>query len=69
MNTPKIITIENRNMKIFYSKMEIRKRFMWEKKISFETKGMIVKHSLDIGFNDIKFVYAYGEKKHLLYVT
>ena len=32
------------------------------KLITFETNDMKVKYSLDLGFNDIKFPYVYGEE-------
>ena len=35
---------------------------MGENVIIFETKDIIVKESLDLGFNSIKFPYAYGEE-------
>ena len=35
---------------------------MGEKVITFETNDILVKHSLDPGFNDIEFPYAYGEE-------
>ena len=34
--------------------------FVGEKVFSFETNDIIVQHSLDLGFNDINFLYAYG---------
>ena len=35
---------------------------MGEKVINFETNDIKVKYSLDLGFNYIKFPYAYGEE-------
>ena len=35
---------------------------MGEKVITFETKDIIVKDSLYLGFKDIKFPYVYGEE-------
>ena len=35
---------------------------MGEKVITFETNNIIVKIPLDLGFNDIKFPYTYGEE-------
>ena len=35
---------------------------MGEKIISFETNDKIVKYSSELGFNDIKFPFAYGEE-------
>ena len=35
--------------------------YVREKKFSCETKDIIVKYYLDLGFNDIKIPYAYGE--------
>ena len=35
---------------------------MGEKVISFETNDKIVKFSSELGFNDIKFPFAYGEE-------
>ena len=35
---------------------------MGGKTITFETNDIIVKFSLHLGFNDIKFPYAYGEQ-------
>ena len=61
MNT-QIITLENRKMKIFHSKLRVKKYiYVGEKIITFQTND-IVKYSLDLGFNDIKFPYAYGEE-------
>ena len=34
---------------------------MGEKVISFETNDTILKYSSELGFNDVKFPYAYGE--------
>ena len=35
---------------------------MGEKVITFERNDIMVKNSLELGFNDIKFPYAYGEE-------
>ena len=35
---------------------------MGEKLLAFETDDKIVKHSSEIGFNDVKFPYAYGKE-------
>ena len=35
---------------------------MGEKVINFETNDIKVNYSLDLGFNHIKFPYAYGEE-------
>ena len=35
---------------------------MGEKIFSFETNDEIVKYSSELGFNDIKFPFAYGEE-------
>ena len=35
--------------------------YVGEKVITFDTNDILVKYSLDLGFNDIKFPYAYGE--------
>ena len=35
--------------------------FVGEKVNSFETNDIIVKYSSELGFNDINFLYAYGE--------
>ena len=37
--------------------------YVAEKAVTFETNHIIVKTSLHLGFNDIKFPYAYGEEK------
>ena len=63
MNTQKIILIENRTKKLFYSKLEIKKYiYVGEKVTTFETNDVLVKFSLDIGLNDNNFPYAYGEE-------
>ena len=50
-------------MKIFYSKLKIKKCIhVGEKLISFKTNDEIVKYSSEYGFNDIKFSFAYGEE-------
>ena len=36
--------------------------YVGEKIFTFETNDILVKYSLDLGFNDIKFPYAYGEE-------
>ena len=35
---------------------------MGEKVLTFETNDIIVKYSSEIGFNDVKFPYAYGKE-------
>ena len=62
MNTQKFITLENQTMKFFYSKLEIKKYvFVGEEVVAFETNDIMVEYSVDLGFNDIKFPYAYAE--------
>ena len=70
MNTQKIITLENQTMKFFYSKSE-RKIYLCERKSIYflETNKVIVNYSLDIGFNDITFPYAYGEENIYFYAS
>ena len=59
MNTEKIITLENRMMKIFYSKIENKKFIhLGETLFSFETNDEIVKYCSEHGFNDVKFPFA-----------
>ena len=36
--------------------------YVGQKVITFETSDIIVKYSLDLGFNDFIFPYAYGEE-------
>ena len=36
--------------------------YVGEKVITFETNDIIVKYSSKLGFNDIKYPYAYGEE-------
>ena len=36
--------------------------YVGEKVTTFETNDVLIKFSLDIGLNDIKFPYAYGEE-------
>ena len=36
--------------------------YVREKVISFETSDKILNYSSELGFNDIKFSYAYGEE-------
>ena len=57
-------------MKIFYSNLEI-KIYLCERKSNYflETIKVIVNYSLDIGFNDITYPYAYGEKKIYFYAS
>ena len=63
MKTHECIRLENRKMKIFYSKLEIKKYiYVGKKVITFETNDKLVKHSSDLGFNEIRFVYAHGEE-------
>ena len=51
------------NDEIFLFEIEDKKYiFVGEKVISFETNDIIVKYSLHLGFDDIKFPYAYGEE-------
>ena len=52
---------KNRTIKTFHSKSTVKKYiFKGEEVFTFETKDMIVKYSLDLGFNGIKFQYDYG---------
>ena len=46
---------------------------MGENVFTFETNEIIVKYSLELGFTDVKFPYAYGEEiiqfmLHQLYI-
>ena len=48
--------------------------YVGEKVVSFETNDKIVKYSSELGFNDIKFPFAYGEENtyfmlHQKYIT
>ena len=40
--------------------------YVGEKVFTFETNDKIVKYSLDLGFNDVKFPYANGEETFTL---
>ena len=61
MNTYKIIKVEKQTMKFFYSKLKIKKYiYGGEKVVGFETNDIIVKDCSELGFNDIKFSYAYS---------
>ena len=62
MNTVKIIRLENRMMKIFYSKLIIKKIHVGEKLFNFETNDEIVEYSSEHGFNDVKFPFAHGKE-------
>ena len=57
-------------MKIFYSNLEI-KIYLCERKSNYflETNKVIVNYSLDIGFKDNTFPYAYGEEKIYFYAS
>ena len=62
LNAQKIITMENRTLKILYSKLKIKNVYVGDKVFSFETKDIKVKFSLDLGFHDNKYSFSYGEE-------
>ena len=75
MNTKKIITLDRQMIKILLFKTG-DKEFMYvgEKVITLETIDIMIKNSLNLGFNKIKYQVAYGEKNiyfmlHQKYIT
>ena len=62
MNIQKIITLENQTMYFFFEIGEEKYIYVGEKVFTFETNDIIVKDSLDLGFDDIRFSYAYSEE-------
>ena len=64
MNTQKIITLGNQTTNFFFKTGDKTCVLVGEKVITFKTNDKIVKYSLDIVFNDVKFPHAHGKENN-----